>query len=433
MVTLVNRAKMSTSTTGTGTITLGSASAGYQSFAAAGVADGDVVRYVIEDGTAWEVGYGTYTASGTTLSRTVMESSNSDAAINLSGAATVFVGAAAEDVPNGTAATAVTVSSGTYTLNLAENTVFHADNVATSTVALSNVPTSSSYAGRFKFSFMAQSLTWPAAFDWETEVAPSLTFAKDYVANFYVDDDDNANIKANIAGPYAYTGGKTFPTFVGGATARGINGNDATVDLSGISGLAQNDFVIVIGNRASGTTGVAPTTSSSGWTQLATGTSNDTNATGSTVWYKVMGATPNTSFVVQGNGVLTDSTCGIALAFRGIDATTQIDATTTSASAANTKFPTFTSITSSANDRVLILIGAAASSNPGVLTYDIPADYDGGLEDAGNDTYDSLTGMAYKFVYGQSEAFTPSNFTGNLASESSSSVVNYTILLRGAS
>ncbi|MFZ9959157.1 MAG: hypothetical protein ACO3GP_02100 [Candidatus Limnocylindrus sp.] len=433
MVTLVNRAKMDTATTGTGTITLGSAVAGYQTFAAAGVTDGDVVRYVIEDGTAWEVGYGAYTASGTTLSRTVMESSNSDAAINLSGSAAVFIGAAAEDVPNGTAATAVTVSSGTYTLNLAENTVFHADNVATSTVALSNVPTSSSYAGRFKFSFMAQSLTWPAAFDWETEAAPTLTFGKDYVANFYVDDDNNANIKTKIDGPYAYTGGKTFPTFVDGTTASATNGGDVTIDLTNITGLAENDFVIVIGNRASSTTGVAPTTSSSGWTQLATGTSNNTNATGSTVWYKVMGATPDTSFVVQGSGGANDSTCGIVLAFRGLDATTKIDATTTSASATGTKFPTFTSITSSANDRVLILIGAAAAGTTGVLTYNIPADYDGGLENAGNDTHDSLTGMAYKIVYGQSEAFTPSNFTGSTSNEGSASVVNYTILLRGAS
>ena len=93
MVKLVNRAKMTTATTGTGTITLGSASTGYQSFADAGVADADVVQYVIDDGSAWEIGTGTYIASGTTLTRTVTESSNADAAINLTGNAVVFVSA----------------------------------------------------------------------------------------------------------------------------------------------------------------------------------------------------------------------------------------------------------------------------------------------------------------------------------------------------
>ena len=99
MVTLVNRAKVSTSSTGTSTITLGSAVSGYQTFADAGVADGDVVRYVIEDGTAWEIGTGTYTASGTTLSRTLDESSTGSL-LNLSGSAVVFVTAAAEDIPS---------------------------------------------------------------------------------------------------------------------------------------------------------------------------------------------------------------------------------------------------------------------------------------------------------------------------------------------
>lgn len=98
MVTLVNRAKVATSTTGTGTITLGSAESGYQSFADAGVTDGQVVRYVIEDGTDWEIGTGTYTASGTTLTRTVSESSNSDAALNLTGNAVVYVSATEADV-----------------------------------------------------------------------------------------------------------------------------------------------------------------------------------------------------------------------------------------------------------------------------------------------------------------------------------------------
>ena len=100
MAVLKNRAKMSTSTTGTGTITLGSAESGYQTFGDAGVANADVVRYVIEDGTAWEIGTGTYTATGTTLTRTVSESSNADAAIVLTGSATVFIGATAEDIPS---------------------------------------------------------------------------------------------------------------------------------------------------------------------------------------------------------------------------------------------------------------------------------------------------------------------------------------------
>ena len=89
---------MSTSTTGTGTITLGSAISGYQSFDAAGITNSQTVRYAIEDGTAFEIGSGTYTSSGTTLTRSVTESSNSDNAITLSGNAEVFITATVADL-----------------------------------------------------------------------------------------------------------------------------------------------------------------------------------------------------------------------------------------------------------------------------------------------------------------------------------------------
>ena len=89
---------MSTSTTGTGTISLGSALSGYQSFESAGITNGQTIRYAIEDGTAFEIGSGTYTSSGTTLTRSVTESSNSDNAITLSGNAEVFVTATVADL-----------------------------------------------------------------------------------------------------------------------------------------------------------------------------------------------------------------------------------------------------------------------------------------------------------------------------------------------
>ena len=82
---LKDRVKETSTTAGTGTLTLAGASAGFQSFAAVG--NGNTTYYAIVDSTAgtWEVGIGTYTSSGTTLSRdTVLSSSNSGSLVTFS-------------------------------------------------------------------------------------------------------------------------------------------------------------------------------------------------------------------------------------------------------------------------------------------------------------------------------------------------------------
>lgn len=71
---LKDRVKETTNTTGTGSVSLNGAVTGFRSFA--DIADGNSTYYVIAGVSQFEVGIGTYTASGTTLSRdTVLSNS----------------------------------------------------------------------------------------------------------------------------------------------------------------------------------------------------------------------------------------------------------------------------------------------------------------------------------------------------------------------
>lgn len=91
-VQFFDRVRVTTAATGSGSpITLGAAVAGFRSFVEAGVPDGAVVPYTIEEGSEQEVGHGIYTAAGNTLTRVVSSSSNADAPIVLFGNAQLFI------------------------------------------------------------------------------------------------------------------------------------------------------------------------------------------------------------------------------------------------------------------------------------------------------------------------------------------------------
>lgn len=127
MTKLYNRAGHACSTTGTGTITLGSALGAvnsnvcsYQTAATSGASNGDVLSYLILDSNgAWEYGTGTYTSAGTTLSRTLGQSSTGSL-LSLTASSQVFLTARKEDIAklldNNTFTGSNTLAAGTTAL-----------------------------------------------------------------------------------------------------------------------------------------------------------------------------------------------------------------------------------------------------------------------------------------------------------------------------
>ncbi len=97
MAKFADRVKVTvnSSTSGTGAVTLSTAVSGYQAVPSA--LDGASIRYVIEDGTAWEIGLGVFTHSTLNLTRS-LTSSSTGSLLNLNNTAVVFISPAAEDL-----------------------------------------------------------------------------------------------------------------------------------------------------------------------------------------------------------------------------------------------------------------------------------------------------------------------------------------------
>lgn len=102
MPKIADRVVETTTTTGTGTLTLAGAKTGYRAFTSA-FSNGDIVNYCILEGTggstAWEVGYGTFTTSGTTLTRNLLASSTGSLINLAAGTKDVFCTLPAAELP----------------------------------------------------------------------------------------------------------------------------------------------------------------------------------------------------------------------------------------------------------------------------------------------------------------------------------------------
>jgi cytoskeletal protein CcmA (bactofilin family) len=140
-----DRVKETTTTTGTGTYTLGGAVTGFETFTT-NLSNSDTTYYCCTDNTDFEVGLGTFTSSGTTLARTaILASSNSNNAVSwssgtrtvfctLPAAKTVFLDASGNTSVSGSV-TATSFVIGSADIN--ENDLESIDGITAGTVAAS--------------------------------------------------------------------------------------------------------------------------------------------------------------------------------------------------------------------------------------------------------------------------------------------------------
>ena len=168
-------------------------------------------------------------------------------------------------------------------------------------------------------------------------------------------------------------------TRVGEAEADGNDDEDLTLDLSIIS-LLENDIVVIM--AYGGTSAPAMTTG---------GYDETTFGLGLLAW-KRMGASPDSSAVVDITGAVgLYASAAVAVAFRGVDATTAMDATITSAtgSSTNPDSPSITTVTDGA--AVISAFGSSVDD----FTVTAPSGYGDQVNNAEIDTFSAAVGMAW--------------------------------------
>lgn len=155
-------------------------------------------------------------------------------------------------------------------------------------------------------------------------------------------------------------------TLVTSGALKNSTTNGRSITLTFPAGVAQGDVVILYGGHPF-RSGAAIGPSTAGYTQIAL---NNTAAPAFGAWYKVMGTTPDTSVVGQGTGNSLDATAYAAFIIRGVNTSSLLDQTTTTAGPTTSSNPNAPAITTQTNGAwVLDLAGSQVlDTSPGSVT-----------------------------------------------------------------
>ena len=185
-------------------------------------------------------------------------------------------------------------------------------------------------------------------------------------------------------------------SFVGSTSSNAANGANVTADLTNITGLAEDDYVIFaygIGGFENYTMSLVSPTGS--WTTHSTLYQDDVRDSNLGVFSKVMGATVDTAVTGDGGATSGRGVACVAMAFRGVDTTTPQDVTRTEAQSADSYRPDPPSITYSTSGAAVVIIGAGAHVRAGHTTT-WPTGYTTNpLHDTGDSSTDISVAVAY--------------------------------------
>lgn len=220
-----------------------------------------------------------------------------------------------------------------------------------------------------------------------------------------------------------YVGGYT-QGFVGGTTNRTITLTSLTGGLA--SAPAAGDLVIVyFGTGAT----VDRNLVVSGYTEVVELYSNDNYDTNLVVAYKFMGGTPDTNFVLTGGTLSSNDAGAVAIqVWRGVNQTTPLDVTETTATGTNSVLcnpPAITPVTEGA----VIVSGGAGRPEVESGTYS-SSDLTAFLTAFGSDINDVVIGLGY-YVW-TSGSFDPAQFTYSISDSTNNSWAAVTLALRPA-